>query len=46
MEIVIIDDEPKIRNGLKHLLERQEGWTVAGAFENAVDALGYLSLHC
>ena len=46
MEIVIIDDEPKIRNGLKHLLERQEGWTVAGAFENAVDALGYLSHHC
>lgn len=45
MEIVIIDDEPKIRNGLKHLLEKQEDWKVSGIFENAVDALGYLSHH-
>lgn len=45
MEIVIIDDEPKIRNGLKHFLEKQEGWNVAGVFENVVDALGFLERH-
>lgn len=45
MEIVIIDDEPKIRNGLKHLLDKQESWTVSGVFENAVDALGFFSRH-
>ncbi len=45
MEIVIIDDEPKIRNGLKHLLDKQEGWTVSGVFENAADALGFFSRH-
>lgn len=45
MDIVIIDDEPKIRNGLKHLLDQQDSWIVSGVFENAVDALGFLSHH-
>lgn len=45
MEIVIIDDEPKIRNGLKHLLDKQESWTVSGVFENAADALGFFAHH-
>ena len=45
VDIVIIDDEPKIRNGLRHFLDKQEGWSVTGAFENAVDALAFLSHH-
>lgn len=45
LDIVIIDDEPKIRNGLKHFLDKQEGWSVTGVFESAVDALGFLSHH-
>lgn len=45
VDIVIIDDEPKIRNGLRHFLDKQEGWNVTGAFENAVDALAFLSHH-
>lgn len=45
MKILIIDDEPKIRNGLSNLLTRREGWEVAGAYENAVDALKYLAVN-
>lgn len=41
----IIDDEPKIRNGLSNLLTRREGWEVAGAYENAADALKYLAVN-
>ena len=39
MKILIMDDEPKIRNGLSNLLTRREGMEVAGAYENAADAL-------
>lgn len=42
---MIIDDEPKIRNGLSNLLTRREGWEVAGAYENAADALKYLAVN-
>ena len=45
MKILIIDDEPKIRNGLSNLLTRREGWEVAGAYENAADALEYLAVN-
>ena len=45
MKILIIDDEPKIRNGLSNLLTRREGWEVAGAYENAAYALKYLAVH-
>lgn len=45
MKILIIDDEPKIRNGLSNLLARREGWEVAGAYENAADALKYLAVN-
>lgn len=45
MKILIIDDEPKIRNGLSNLLTRREGWEVAGAYENAADALTYLAVN-
>lgn len=44
MKILIIDDEPKIRNGLSNLLSRRDGWEVAGAYENAADALKYLAV--
>ena len=39
MKLVIVDDEPKIRNGLLKLLNAQEGWEVAGAFEDVPSAL-------
>lgn len=45
MKILIIDDEPKIRNGLSNLLTRREGWEVAGAYENAANALKYLAVN-
>ncbi len=45
MKILIIDDEPKIRNGLSNLLSRREGWEVAGAYENASEALKYLAVN-
>ena len=45
MKILIIDDEPKIRNGLSNLLTRREGWEVAGTYENAADALKYLAVN-
>lgn len=45
MKILIIDDEPKIRNGLSNLFTRREGWEVAGAYENAADALKYLAVN-
>lgn len=43
MNIIIIDDEPKIRNGMKNLLSRSDRWTVAGVFENAKEALHFLA---
>ncbi|MDC7287707.1 response regulator [Blautia schinkii] len=42
MNILIVDDEPKIRNGLEKLLSSKEGWQVCGAFETASEALEYL----
>jgi Response regulator containing CheY-like receiver domain and AraC-type DNA-binding domain len=42
MNILLIDDEPKIRNGLTHLLSAHEGWSVAGAFADAASALKFL----
>lgn len=42
MNIIIIDDEPKIRNGMSRLLSRQEGWAVTGTFADAKTALTYL----
>ncbi len=42
MNIVIVDDEPKIRNGLNKLLDARENWNVVGAFEDAKSALKFL----
>ncbi|QOV19948.1 response regulator [Blautia liquoris] len=39
MRIVIVDDEPKIRNGLNNLLNKREGWEVIGVYEGARKAL-------
>lgn len=35
MKIVIVDDEPKIRNGLSKLLSSRPGFEITGVFENA-----------
>ncbi|PKM72813.1 MAG: DNA-binding response regulator [Firmicutes bacterium HGW-Firmicutes-16] len=42
MNILIIDDEPKIRNGLINLLSTHENWTVSGAFSDAASALKFM----
>lgn len=42
MKIIIVDDEPKICRGLQKMLGAQEGWTVAGVFEQAAAALEFL----
>lgn len=42
MKILIIDDEPKIRNGLINLLSAHKNWTVSGAFADAVSALKFM----
>ncbi|MBA4347493.1 MAG: DNA-binding response regulator [Clostridiales bacterium] len=42
MNIIIVDDEPKIRKGLGRLLGLREGWVVAGVFEEAESALSFL----
>jgi len=39
MKLIIVDDEPKIRNGLIKLLNAREDWQVCGAFEDAPAAL-------
>lgn len=45
MDIVIVDDEPKIRNGLCRLLDNRGSWHVSGIYEDALDALKSLALH-
>ena len=42
MRAIVVDDEPKIRNGLCRLVEGLEEWTVAGSFEEAAAAMDYL----
>lgn len=44
MKIVIVDDEPKIRNGLSKLLSSRPGFEIIGVFENAMEALEQLSV--
>lgn len=39
MDIVIVDDEPKIRNGLSKLLDGRGNWHVTGTYADAMDAL-------
>jgi two-component system response regulator YesN len=39
VKLMIVDDEPKIRNGLLKLLGAREGWQVTGVFEDALSAL-------
>ena len=45
MNIIIVDDEPKIRKGLSKLLASHEGWVVSGAFAEAESALSFLYEH-
>lgn len=42
LNILIIDDEPKIRNGLTNLLSKHENWNISGAFADAASALKFL----
>ena len=42
MNIIIVDDEPKIRKGLSKLLGSHENWVVSGAFAEAESALNFL----
>ena len=42
MNIIIVDDEPKIRKGLSRLLGLHMGWIVSGVFEEAESALRFL----
>lgn len=39
MKIMIVDDEPKIRRGMKTLLEEQDGFEVVGIYDNAMSSL-------
>ena len=39
MKIMIVDDEPKIRKGIKMLLDGQKGFDVVGAYDGADSAL-------
>ena len=39
MKIMIVDDEPKIRTGMKTLLEEQDGFEVIGIYDNAMSSL-------
>lgn len=39
MRVIIVDDEPKIRNGLKKILESQDFLEVIGVYEDAHSAL-------
>lgn len=36
MDIVIVDDEPKIRNGLSKLLDGRGNWHVTGTYADAM----------
>ena len=45
MDIVIVDDEPKIRNGLSKLLDGRGNWHVTGTYADAMDALKNMSFY-
>ena len=42
MNLIIIDDEPKARNGLAKLLGSNANWKVLRVFEHAIDAIKFL----
>src|SRR5579872_1792522 len=39
LHILIADDKPLVRSGLRLLLERHEGWVVCGEAEDGVQAI-------
>ena len=45
MDIVIVDDEPKIRNGLSKLLDGRGNWHVTGTYADAMDALKNMAFY-
>lgn len=42
MKIVIIDDEPKSRNGLSKIISAHKRWKLIKAFDNAINAENFL----
>lgn len=42
MKIVIIDDEPKTRNGLSRIISQHKNWDVVQSFSSAEEAITYL----
>lgn len=45
MDIMIVDDEPKIRNGLSKLIDGRGSWHVTGCYADAMDALKGMALN-
>lgn len=46
-EILIVDDEPRIREGLSHMIRKLQGdWVVAGEAANGLQALEFLKNRC
>lgn len=43
MDLIIVDDEPKIRKGLSRILSMHPGWVVKGSFGDAKSALNFLN---
>jgi two component transcriptional regulator, araC family len=43
LKIVIIDDEPKTRNGLSRIISQHENWDVVQSFSSAEEAIPYLT---
>lgn len=46
MNIIVVDDEPKIRHGISKILSKNQEYKVCGVFEDAKSALDYLELEC
>lgn len=46
MNIIVVDDEPKIRNGISKILSKKKEYQICGVFEDAKSALNYLQLEC
>lgn len=42
MKIIVIDDEPKVRNGLSKILNQHVGWRVLDSFSEGESAIAFL----
>jgi len=39
LQVLIVDDNPHVRTGIRALLQSQEGWEVCGEAEDGIDAI-------